>query len=188
VTDRVDGKVASVPIATYAYRHEAEFAAGFLDDAGIAYRLQVDDAAMTMAMGTSATLWVRGIDVPAAREVLELPSGGKVGTLARPRDAERGRPAEPPSPRRAAALQGIGPHAPGAPALRDSGLSWFERVVAVLLSMGLAGVGSLLPTSGVTLALAVPIAVLAIVLCLSGLVGRAVAPIRALLRALSGNA
>ena len=81
-TDKVDRKVASVPIATYAYRHEAEFAAGFLDDAGIAYRLQIDDAAMTMSMGSSVTLWVRGIDVPRAREILELPDGEKLGTLA----------------------------------------------------------------------------------------------------------
>lgn len=98
MTDEVDDDGASVPIATYAYRHEAEFAAGFLEDAGIAYRLQVDDAAMTMSMGASATLWVRGIDLPRARDVLELPAGETIGTLARPRDAEP-RPATRPRPR-----------------------------------------------------------------------------------------
>jgi hypothetical protein len=87
-----------------------------------------------------------------------------------------------------AAVPRLDPGAARAPALRPSELSSFERVLAVLLSMGLAGVGSLLPTSAAMLAIAVPLAVLSIVLCLSGFVGRTVAPIRGLLRVLSGNA
>ena len=187
MTDEDEGALANVRIGSYAYRHEAEFAAGFLDDAGIAYRLQVDDAAMTMSMGASATLWVRGVDGPRAREILELPTGVQVGTLARPSDAGPERSVAP-EHRPHAAVPRLDPGAARAPALRHGELSSFERVLAVLLSMGLAGAGSLLPTSAAMLAIAVPLAVLSIVLCLSGLVGRTVAPIRALLRVLSGNA
>ena len=43
MSERTDQKLREVAVAWYAFRHEAEFAAGFLDDAGIPYRMQVDD-------------------------------------------------------------------------------------------------------------------------------------------------
>lgn len=75
MTERVDRKLMEVPIVRYGYRHEAEFASGFLDEAGIPYRLEVEDATLGIAASTSATIWVRGMDVERARDVLELEDG-----------------------------------------------------------------------------------------------------------------
>ncbi len=64
-----------VPIAEYLYRHEAEFAAGFLEDAKIPFRLQTDDAGGAesfMAGVRPARLWVRPEDVERARDILEI--------------------------------------------------------------------------------------------------------------------
>lgn len=74
VTERTDRKLRTVPLARYRYRHEAEFAAAFLADAGIPYRLQMDDPTMAITSVSSATLWVRAMDVEEAREILELPA------------------------------------------------------------------------------------------------------------------
>lgn len=71
MSDRVDHKLQDVVLARFQYRHEAEFAAGFLDEAGIPYRLQIDDAALGLPLGEPGTLWVRGMDERRAREVLE---------------------------------------------------------------------------------------------------------------------
>lgn len=71
MSDREDRKLREVPVATYPYRHEAEFAAGFLEDAGIPYRLQIDDPALGISISTSAKIWVAAIDERRAREVLE---------------------------------------------------------------------------------------------------------------------
>jgi hypothetical protein len=64
-----------VILATFRYRHEAELAAGFLLDAGIPYRLQIDDAG-GVDFGTTFSrppvLWVRAADEAEARELLEL--------------------------------------------------------------------------------------------------------------------
>ena len=68
-------KQRDVPIAEYLYRHEAEFAAGFLEDAGIPFRLQTDDAGGAdsfMTIARPARLWVRREDVEEARDVLEI--------------------------------------------------------------------------------------------------------------------
>ena len=43
MSERVEKKLQEVPLARYAFRHEAEFAAGFLTDAGIPHRLQIDE-------------------------------------------------------------------------------------------------------------------------------------------------
>jgi hypothetical protein len=72
MSDRVEKKLQEVVVAEYRYRHEAEFAAGFLDDAGIPYRLQIDDPGLGMMVSTPATIWVRGMDVEHAREILEV--------------------------------------------------------------------------------------------------------------------
>lgn len=60
-------------IAEYAYRYQAELAAGFLRDAGIAVRVESGDgqAAGIGMVGKGARVWVRGADEEAAREVLE---------------------------------------------------------------------------------------------------------------------
>ena len=69
--DREDTKLREVVVATYGYRHEAEFAAGFLDDAGIPYRLQIDDPALGISMSTSAKIWVAAMDERRARAILQ---------------------------------------------------------------------------------------------------------------------
>lgn len=69
------GEVREVILARFRYRHEAELAAGFLIDAGIPYRLQIDDAG-GVDFGATFTrppvLWVREEDAAEAREVLGL--------------------------------------------------------------------------------------------------------------------
>ncbi len=70
-----DADEREVILARYWHRHEAELAAGFLDDAGIPYRLQIDDAG-GVDFGTTFSrppvLWVRAADETDAREVLGL--------------------------------------------------------------------------------------------------------------------
>ena len=75
MSERIDMKLAEVAVARYGYRHEAEFAAGFLEEEGIPYRLQMEDATLGVAATTSATIWVRGMDVQRARDLLELEDG-----------------------------------------------------------------------------------------------------------------
>jgi hypothetical protein len=71
---RIDRKLQQVAVAEFTYRHEAEFAAGFLDDAGIPYRLQIDDAGgdLGLTLGRPAIVWVRAVDLERARDVLNL--------------------------------------------------------------------------------------------------------------------
>jgi hypothetical protein len=78
---RVDKKLEQVAVAEFTYRHEAEFAAGFLDDAGIPYRLQIDDAGgdLGLTLGRQAIVWVRAVDADRAREVLDLGGEGAEG-------------------------------------------------------------------------------------------------------------
>jgi hypothetical protein len=70
----MDKKLEQVPVAQFTYRHEAEFAAGFLADAGIPYRLQIDDAGgdLGLTLGRPAIIWVLAIDADRAREVLDV--------------------------------------------------------------------------------------------------------------------
>jgi len=64
-----------VVVARFRYRHEAELAAGFLRDADIPFRLQIDDAG-GVDFGTTFSrppvLWVRAADFDEARELLSL--------------------------------------------------------------------------------------------------------------------
>ena len=55
MSDQVEKKLQNVAVASYEYRHDAEFAAGFLDDAGIPYRLQIDDPGLGISVGVAAT-------------------------------------------------------------------------------------------------------------------------------------
>ena len=62
-----------IELARYAYRHEAEIAAGFLEDAGIQAMVQVDDAGgydFGLAFARPARLLVPRADLEKAREVL----------------------------------------------------------------------------------------------------------------------
>lgn len=86
MSDREDRKLREVPLATYAYRHEAEFAGGFLKDAGIPYRLQIDDPALGISISTSAKIWVAAIDERRARAVLD---GGRALEPAEEPDTDR---------------------------------------------------------------------------------------------------
>ena len=75
MTGDVNEPEREVVLARFRYRHEAELAAGFLLDAGIPYRLQIDDAG-GVDVGTTFSrppvLWVRAADEADARELLEL--------------------------------------------------------------------------------------------------------------------
>jgi hypothetical protein len=77
VTGRDEEGLELVPVAEFRYRHEAEFAAGLLADAGLPFRLQVDDAGgdLGLTLGRLAVLWVRAADEERAREVLDTGSG-----------------------------------------------------------------------------------------------------------------
>ncbi|MGD2047162.1 MAG: DUF2007 domain-containing protein, partial [Gemmatimonadota bacterium] len=111
MSEKVDLKLRAVRIAEYRYRHEAEFAAGFLDDAGIPYRLQNDDAGgagLGLSLLHPSVIWVRSTDERVAREILALEeadadeTGATVGPLPaavvhgrrEPADASRLRPLE----------------------------------------------------------------------------------------------
>lgn len=59
-----------VVIARFTYRHDGEFARGFLEDAGIPSHLAVDDAAGHVTFSNVATLVVREEHADAARDVL----------------------------------------------------------------------------------------------------------------------
>jgi Putative prokaryotic signal transducing protein len=79
VTARIDRKLEEVAVGEFRYRHEAEFAAGFLKDAGIPYRLQIDDAGgadLGLLHQHPAVLWVRAVDADAARELLATDEEG----------------------------------------------------------------------------------------------------------------
>jgi hypothetical protein len=100
VSDKTDKKLVEVRAAEFRYRHEAEFAAGFLDDAGIPYRLQVDDPAMGLTIASPAVLWVRALDLEEVREVLHMEDDDEVAGL--PATTARARPpvARTPGPSR----------------------------------------------------------------------------------------
>lgn len=58
-------------IARFSYRHDAEFARGFLEDAEIPSELQVDDAGGFISPANTAALIVRVEDAMKARAVLD---------------------------------------------------------------------------------------------------------------------
>jgi hypothetical protein len=82
VNERIDRKLDEVSVAEFRYRHEAELAAGFLDDAGIPYRLQIDDAGgdLGLTLGRPAIIWVRTADAERARDALDTDSGTPLET------------------------------------------------------------------------------------------------------------
>ena len=185
MSDRVESKLQDVVIASYRYRHEAEFAAGFLDDAGIPFRLQIDDPALGVMVAAPATLWVRRADVRRAREVLELPDPRREG-----HDPSPG-PSAPRSGtsavRRIDAASLDRPSGGSAGRIDGRRLSARERLLAAAGAAGLAGVGLALPdAAGVVARLAPPLG--AGLLLGVAVLGRAPAIVRRILGALSGNA
>lgn len=175
MSDREDRKLVQIPVGHYAYRHEAEFAAGFLEDAGIPYRLQIDDPALGMAMSGSATLWVAAVDERRARELLATPP------------PPPGRPAAP-APSGLPTPRGSTGSAVGLSDNIQSDLTLRQRLVALTGSLGALGVLAIDAVRGLHTVLSVVIAAIAAALLLIALVGRAPGPVGRVLSALSGDA
>jgi putative signal transducing protein len=98
MSERTERKLTQVAIVQFGYRHEAEFAAGFLEDAGIPFRLQIDDPAMGLSVSGAATIWVREMDAARAREVLEIEGGSTGLSLYGGSPAQPSRPGRPTMP------------------------------------------------------------------------------------------
>lgn len=61
----------TIVIARFTYRHEAEFAGGFLSDAGIPNSVLVDDHGGHVTLNNSSQVLVAVPDAERAREVLK---------------------------------------------------------------------------------------------------------------------
>ena len=193
-----------VVVRVFQYRHEAEFAAGFLEDAGIPFRLQADDAGgidAGMTLSNPARLWVRAEDAQRAIELLDEDRADEAlaadaigwdegGDSDEPTDAASGlfiamRSDEAPGP--GTLRRGPNPERMG---VVSSALGGRERAVSATLSIACIGFGTGL--GGLVLApagvLAPVLLILGVVFGLSALVGRAWGPLRGLLRALAGVA
>lgn len=183
-------RLQEVIVARYSWRHEAEFAAGFLDDAGIPYRLQIDDPSLGISVSAAATLRVLHRDEAKARDVLDI-NDQHAPRLSRPRSANHPAPrrtARPPSADPGAAI--VAEYAPVRlePGGRASSLPFRARALSVLAGMGIAGLGRAVFAQWSIPALETSAAAVAVVLILVGIVGWAPRALRDLLRALSGSA
>jgi len=194
MSERTDRKLQEVAIARYSYRHDAEFAAGFLEDADIPHRLQLDDPGLGMSIGTMATIWVLEMDVRRASELLEI-DGGPVSLTRRGSGMAESRP---PPARRALAGAPIRGTAPRGSEVERQGsrshptrrarLPGRERAVAILLSGTLLGAASLFLTEATPPIVRSGIAIASAGLALMGLTGRAPGPLGRFLHAIAGNA
>ncbi len=184
MSERVDRKLGEVAVATYTWRHEAEFAAGFLLSAGIPHRLQIDDPALGLSVSGAATIWVLGMDEPRARQTLEI--DGHLPRLTTP-----GRSPNHPAPRArmaASRSQPLPSRAPGVRILGDTSFSVRERLLSTGAGLGLATVGkTFFESTGVSIA-TLSFGIFAATLLLVGISGRGPHILRRLLGALSGNA
>lgn len=166
MSKEVDRKLQHVPIAEFHYRHEAELAAGFLSDAGIPYRLQSDDAGgadLGLSMLRPSVLWVRAVDVDAARELIAL------------EEQAPERPMEASAPVHRHATTPDGP------------LSALERAVAGGLGVALLAVAPNLPPSPMRTSLTVLCYVGGFALIGAAAVGRAPGFLGGLIRMISGS-
>jgi hypothetical protein len=195
MSERTDRKLQEVAIARYSYRHDAEFAAGFLEDADIPYRLQLDDPGLGMSIGTMATIWVLEMDVRRAGEVLEVDGVPVSLTRRGSRTAE----SRPPPPRRraleSAPIRGTVPRrseverqGSRSHPTRGASLPSRERAIAILLSGTLLGAASLFLTEATPPIVRSGVAIASAGLALIGLTGRAPGPLGRFLHAIAGNA
>ena len=190
MTDRVDKKLGTVVLANYAYRHEAEFAAGFLEEAGIPYRLQIEDATLGLRPSNSATIWVRGMDLREAREVLELPRHGTAeGGSAGAGEVGNGGDTPPVTGRgpaaRGTAVVTLGVHGHRPPSAGRV-LTGRERLVALTMASGVGGLAWLAGVGGGWVGLA--LGTLAGSFVIAAAVGRSLSLIEGLVRAVAGSA
>lgn len=201
-----DRKLQQVPLASYNYRHEAEFAAGFLRDAGIRFRLQIEDPALGLSAVNGATIWVAAMDEGQARRVLdhdmaivdvdeEAEEEDETGedyeaqvasahdVWARDTDVEASRLEA------GSTLQGAAP--PAEARINDletkPDLTLRQRLFSLVGCVGVASTLSLEAIRQTPWGLW-PVVVLAVVLAAAGVLGRAPAPVRGILEALSGDA
>lgn len=166
-----------VAIAEYHYRHEAEFAAGFLRGAGIPFRLQIDDAGGADAgvtIGRPAVLWVRADDEEEARSILALDdSSAAVARRESDSDSDPGSDEPRMAPR---------------PRFAFVPLCQSERILAGVLALvlfGLAAYGGEGAVPWVSVWESISLT-LALGLGLSAVSGQTLPSIRAILRTLSG--
>ena len=165
MTDRADRKMQHVAVAEFRHRHEAEFAAGFLSDAGIPFRLQMDDAGganFGVTIAHPGVLWVRAVDLDLAREVLAVDD----------EDFD----APPPVRVRRPPARGD-----------DPPLTVVQRGVAGVLAVALGGAALAVPPGSSKALWVGLLGILAVLLGVGVLVGRAPGPLKAALRALSGD-
>ena len=186
MTPRSDRKQLEVPLARYSYRHEAEFAAGFLDDAGVPYRLQLDDPAMGLSVGMDATIWVRGIDEAWAREVLEhgLQPLDDEDDVSRA-DDDPAREAEQRAPGAVAGCTGRRPASSAVVTMPPLGVR--ERAL-LLAGSGACGAGALFLQGAASPIVGSALVVIAVVLALAGILGWVPEAARRILRAIAGHA
>lgn len=194
MSDRVERKLQEVIVAQYTWRHEAEFAAGFLRDAGIPYRLQIDDPSLGLAVSAAATLWVLGADEARARDVLDLNEQHKP-RLSSPRSANHPKQSKPARPTSRKPAHSVG----ATPRRSDRGeqlatgrrsrtpMTPRTRIVSVLGSMGIAGLGRVVFGPGIDSAGEVVVAAIAVMLALVGLVGWAPRALRDFLDSIAGG-
>lgn len=195
MSDRTDRKLEEVAIARYSYRHDAEFAAGFLADARIPHRLQLDDPGIGISLGSMATIWVLAMDVLRAREVLEVDerpvslSGSGRRAVTPQRQTAQGAPRVTQSNRggvRADRPPGRAVSA-GYPTAGDR-LGARARAIALLISGGVAGIGGLFLTEATLPIVGVGVAITSAGFALMGILGRAPGALGRFLHAVAGNA
>lgn len=169
MTEKVDRKIQEVRVAEYRYRHEAEFAAGFLEDAGIPYRLQIDDAGgagLGLGMLHPAVLWVRAVDADVARDLVAL---------------DEDELDQAPEPVR------IEPDAIRLPRRRDSRLTPVERAVSGGLGTALLAVAPNLPPLRLREIAVIACAFFGVILVAAALIGRARGAVGGLIQMLAGS-
>lgn len=189
MSERLDRKLTEVVVARYSWRHEAEFAAGFLEDADIWHRLQVDDPGLGVSLGGGgAQISVLGMDEARAREVLEIdghtPRLSGLTRSANHPTPERTRPSVP--PRATGSLVSEEPRL-GVVEV-DEVLPARERLLSVLAAIGVAALGQRFFAESGSYAVQALLAAVVILLIFVGLIGRAPGFLKKLLGAISGNA
>ena len=168
-----------IAVAQYAWRYEAEFAAGFLRDANIAHRLQIDDPALGISISSAATLWVLAADEKRTREILDI--------------------SEEHSPRLSSPPKAYHPVSTSTPARIDihdganrtptthSKMTFRTRAFAIICAVGLAGIGQMLLTHWYLPGPGPALAFLVAMLVVIGFTGKAPRALKNFLLAVSGG-